>query len=79
MPDPGCAYFVADAHLGQGPSDQSRARERDLLDLFGRVRQERAALYVNGDLFDFWFEYGHAIPKPVASAAAGYSSIATRL
>ena len=63
MPEPGCAYFVADAHLGQGTADRNRERERDLLDLFDRVRQERAALYVNGDLFDFWFEYGHAIPK----------------
>jgi len=63
MPESGCAYFVADAHLGQGPAHECRERECDLLDLFDHVRQERAALYVNGDLFDFWFEYGHAIPK----------------
>ncbi len=63
MPELGCAYFVADAHLGQGPPDSTLERERDLLMLFDRVRSERAALYVNGDLFDFWFEYGHAIPK----------------
>jgi len=63
MPDPGCAYFVADAHLGQGSPESNRERERDLLELFDRVRSERAALYVDGDLFDFWFEYGHTIPK----------------
>ena len=63
MPEPGCAYFIADAHLGQGTPDSNRARERDLLAFFDRVASERAALYVNGDLFDFWFEYGHAIPK----------------
>lgn len=63
MPELGCAYFVADAHLGQGSPDSNRARERDLLAFFDRVGEERAALYVNGDLFDFWFEYGHAIPK----------------
>ena len=63
MPQPGCAYFIADAHLGQGSADSNRARERDLLAFFDRVASERAALYVNGDLFDFWFEYGHAIPK----------------
>ena len=34
-----------------------------MLAFFDRVASERAALYVNGDLFDFWFEYGHAIPK----------------
>jgi UDP-2,3-diacylglucosamine hydrolase len=63
MPQPGCAYFIADAHLGQGSDDSNRARERDLLAFFDRVASERASLYVNGDLFDFWFEYGHAIPK----------------
>ena len=63
MPEPGCAYFIADAHLGQGTRESNRSRERDLLAFFGRVGAEGASLYVNGDLFDFWFEYGHAIPK----------------
>jgi UDP-2,3-diacylglucosamine hydrolase len=63
MPHNGCAYFIADAHLGQGSAESNRARERDLLAFFDRVASEGAALYVNGDLFDFWFEYGHAIPK----------------
>ena len=63
MPEHGCAYFLADAHLGQGSVESNRARERDLLAFFDRVGTERAALFVNGDLFDFWFEYGHAIPK----------------
>lgn len=63
MTDPGCAYFVADAHLGQGTDESNRARERDLLAFLDRVGSEGAALYVDGDLFDFWFEYAHAIPK----------------
>jgi UDP-2,3-diacylglucosamine hydrolase len=63
MPEPGCAYFLADAHLGQGSPESNRARERDLLAFFDRVGAERATLFVNGDLFDFWFEYRHAIPK----------------
>ncbi len=63
MPEHGCAYFLADAHLGQGSDESNRARERDLLAFFDKVGAERAALFVNGDLFDFWFEYGHAIPK----------------
>jgi UDP-2,3-diacylglucosamine hydrolase len=67
MPEPRCAYFVADAHLGQGSLDSNRARERDLLRLFDLVLAERAALYVGGDLFDFWFEYSHAVPKRYVS------------
>jgi UDP-2,3-diacylglucosamine hydrolase len=63
MHEPRCAYFVADAHLGQGTPESNREREHDLLRLFDVVRGERAALYVAGDLFDFWFEYGHTVPK----------------
>ena len=63
MPPEGCAYFIADAHLGQGDEASNRSRERDLLALFEKIAAEGAALYVDGDLFDFWFEYGHAIPK----------------
>lgn len=63
MPEHGCAYFLADAHLGQGSPESNRARERDLLAFFDRVGAEHATLYVNGDLFDFWFEYRHAVPK----------------
>jgi UDP-2,3-diacylglucosamine hydrolase len=63
MSEHGCFYFVADAHLGQGSDESNRLRERDLLAFLDQVGSEGAALYVMGDLFDFWFEYGHAIPK----------------
>jgi len=78
MSEPGCAYFVADAHLGQGSEESNRARERDLLAFFDRVAEERAALYVNGDLFDFWFEYGHAIPKRFVSVLQGLGALRRR-
>jgi UDP-2,3-diacylglucosamine hydrolase len=42
-----------------GPSD----REQWLLELLARIPGRAAALFVLGDLFDFWFEYRHAIPK----------------
>ena len=65
-------YFVSDAHLGsaEGPPQ----REAWLLQLLDRVRREAAGLFIVGDLFDFWFEYRHAIPKVtfrVARALAG--------
>jgi UDP-2,3-diacylglucosamine hydrolase len=76
MPEYGCAYFVADAHLGQGTEMSNRDRERDLLAFFDRVAAERAALYVVGDLFDFWFEYGHAIPKRFVRVLTTLGSLA---
>jgi UDP-2,3-diacylglucosamine hydrolase len=63
MPTERPYFFIADAHLGQGSPESNRERERDLLAFFDHVGSTGAALFVNGDLFDFWFEYGHAIPK----------------
>ena len=63
MADQRCVYFLADAHLGQGSPESNQKRERDLLAFLDRVGAEGASLYVVGDLFDFWFEYAHAIPK----------------
>jgi UDP-2,3-diacylglucosamine hydrolase len=78
MPGHGCAYFIADAHLGQGSPESNRARERDLLAFFDRIATERATLYVNGDLFDFWFEYGHAIPKRYVRVLQGLGELRRR-
>jgi UDP-2,3-diacylglucosamine hydrolase len=78
MPGHGCAYFIADAHLGQGSPESNRARERDLLAFFDRIASERATLYVNGDLFDFWFEYGHAIPKRYVRVLQGLGDLRRR-
>jgi UDP-2,3-diacylglucosamine hydrolase len=52
-------YFVSDAHFGLGADERTRVR------LFGELmaeaRRRGAALYVVGDLFDFWIEYRFAI------------------
>ncbi len=64
-------FFVSDAHLGSGADTESRARM--LVDLLRGFRERAARVYILGDLFDFWFEYRHAIPKghfPVLRAIA---------
>jgi UDP-2,3-diacylglucosamine hydrolase len=53
--------FVSDAHLGSGTD--SDARGRALAEMLASRRDSLTHLYVLGDLFDFWFEYRHAIPK----------------
>lgn len=50
---------MSDAHLGAAPAG---AEER-LVEFLGSVRGNADSLFVLGDLFDFWFEYGRAIPK----------------
>ncbi len=56
-------FFVSDAHLLPCDAPDS-PRVRDLHDFFGHVSREGEALYVLGDLFDFWFEYRHAVLRP---------------
>ena len=52
--------FICDAHLGSGTNE--REKERILLEFIGSLSPERvSALYVLGDLFDFWFEYGSVV------------------
>lgn len=59
----GSAYFFADAHLGAEPKPREAAREARLHDFLNSLRGRAAALYILGDLFDFWFEYRTAIPR----------------
>jgi UDP-2,3-diacylglucosamine hydrolase len=54
-------FFVSDAHLGSGPNHDLRVRT--LVAFLHGLSDRASHLYVLGDLFDFWFEYRHAIPK----------------
>lgn len=56
-------YFVSDAHLGVPNNASSLERERLLIHLLSEAQQDAEAIYIVGDLFDFWFEYTHAVPK----------------
>src|SRR5688500_730126 len=51
-------YIASDVHLGAVP-DQ---REREFVSFLEKAGQEAGTVLINGDLFDFWFEYGEVIP-----------------
>lgn len=57
LPTP--CWVVADAHLGVAPNEL----ERDLLALLDAAPRHARSLIVNGDLFEFWFEWKHVIPR----------------
>ena len=60
MPPPASrCLIVADAHLGQVPESIARAFHTFL----DTVPQPGDELVINGDLFDFWFEYGTVVPR----------------
>ena len=56
-------YFLSDAHLGSKLLKDNRQREARLVAFLESVRDECGELYLLGDMFDFWFEYKHAVPK----------------
>ena len=43
--------------------DATREREDVLIDFLKSIRHNAGALYIVGDLFDFWFEYRTTIPS----------------
>ena len=55
-------YFISDVHLGLGSREDEKAKEDRLLGFFTATRSSTEALFILGDLFDFWFEYGTVIP-----------------
>lgn len=59
----GPVYFIGDAHIGTAGAEVEADKESRLLRLLDEVDERAAALVLMGDLFDFWFEYRHAIPS----------------
>ena len=56
-------YFASDFHLGSPNHTESLVREKKICDWLDSIKQYAKEIYLVGDVFDFWFEYKHAIPK----------------
>lgn len=56
-------YFASDFHLGAPDPRSSKQREQLLIQWMEEIRPQTQALFLVGDLFDFWFEYRHVVPK----------------
>ncbi|MCQ2096144.1 MAG: UDP-2,3-diacylglucosamine diphosphatase [Bacteroidaceae bacterium] len=56
-------YFISDAHLGCRALEHGRTHERRLVNFLGAIKPKAEAVYILGDLFDFWFEYKDVVPK----------------
>lgn len=62
MSSAGLTYFVSDVHLGLQVADPV-ARERRFADFLNSLPEETKALYMLGDIWDFWYEYRDVVPK----------------
>jgi len=56
-------YFLSDAHLGSRLVENPREHEQKLVRWLEQVRRDAEAIYLLGDIFDFWFEYKTVVPK----------------
>ena len=74
----GPTIVVSDAHLGYGPPELA-ARFHRFLEAVSDMGDH---LVINGDLFEFWFEYGSVIPRlafPTLAQLANLRSSGVRL
>ena len=56
-------YFLSDAHLGSRAIAHSRTQERRLVSFLDSIKNRAAAVYLLGDMFDFWYEFKLVVPK----------------
>lgn len=56
-------YFLADAHLGSLAIEHRRTQERRLVRFLDEIKHKAEAVYLLGDMFDFWNEYRYVVPK----------------
>lgn len=56
-------YFASDNHLGAPTMEESLPREKKFVAWLDLVKLDAAAIFLLGDLFDFWFEYKTVVPK----------------
>ncbi len=56
-------YFASDNHLGAPTKEASLPREKKFVAWLDTIKQDAAAIFLVGDLFDFWFEYKTVVPK----------------
>ncbi len=56
-------YFISDFHLGVPDYVRSLEREKKIVRWLEMIQSDAQVLYLMGDVFDYWFEYRHAVPK----------------
>ena len=56
-------YFLSDFHLGAPNHADSLAREKKIVSFLTSIQNDAAAIFIVGDMFDFWFEYKYVTPK----------------
>ena len=69
-------YFLSDFHLGAPNHEKSLERERLIVRFLDEARKDAAVIFIVGDVFDFWYEYKHVVPKGFVRLLGKWAEIA---
>ncbi len=79
MAEKGKIYFVSDVHLGAPAlKHNNRERERLFVKWLDFIGDDVEALYLMGDIFDFWYEYKKVVPRGFTRVLGRLADIADR-
>ena len=70
-------YFVSDVHLGLQVADPAD-REARFVDFLRGLPEDTGALYLLGDIWDFWYEYRDVVPKGYVRVFAALQDLMDR-
>lgn len=56
-------YFASDFHLGAPDYERSLEREKHVVAWLDKIKGDAKAIFLVGDVFDFWFEYKTVAPR----------------
>ena len=71
-------YFASDIHLGAGGRECARRVESRFVEWLEMVGRDAEAIYLLGDIFDFWFEYHRVVPKGFVRVLAKLAELTSR-
>ena len=77
MESPGRYCFVSDIHLGA--ADPGGLRERAFVTFLETLPADVKALFLLGDIFDFWVDYRDVVPRGCVRALAVLAKVAARM
>lgn len=70
-------YFISDVHLGLEVCDPTD-REHRLVTFLRGLPEDTEALYLLGDIWDFWYEYRDVVPKGYVRVFAALTALLDR-
>lgn len=56
-------FFVSDFHLGAAYLEDKKEAEKRVVAFFDSIKDRAEAIYLLGDILDYWFEYKYVVPR----------------